>query len=53
MRGIYCGFRMEFASEGRRIVTSPVQTIIVYTLDGAARAARFGESRRHSDEPTQ
>ena len=44
MRGIYCGFRMEFSSDGRRIITSPVQTIIVYTLDGAARAALFGES---------
>lgn len=44
MRGIYCGFRMEFASDGRRIITSPVQTIVVYTLDGADRAALFGES---------
>lgn len=49
MRGIYCGFRMEFASDGRRIITSPVQTIIVYTLDGAARAALYGESENPGD----
>jgi len=49
MRGIYCGFRMEFASEGRRIITSPVQTIIVYTLDGSARAALFGTSSQPED----
>ena len=48
MRGIYCGFHMEFASDGRRIITSPVQTIIVYALDGAAREALFGECE---DEP--
>ena len=48
MRGIYCGFRMEFASDGRRIVTSPVQTIIVYTLDGETRTALFGESGESS-----
>ena len=29
MRGIYVGFRMEFTADGRRIVTSPVQTITV------------------------
>ena len=49
MRGIYCGFRMEFASDGRRIITSPVQTIIVFTLDGAARAALYGESENPRD----
>ncbi len=49
MRGIYCGFRMEFASDGCRIITSPVQTIIVYTLDGAARAALYGESENPGD----
>ena len=52
MRGIYCGFRMEFASDGRRIITSPVQTIIVYTLDGATREALFGESGGESGNPT-
>jgi hypothetical protein len=35
--GIYCGFRMEFASDGRRIITSPVRTIVVLTVDGVAR----------------
>ena len=44
MRGIYCGFNMEFSSDGKRIITTPAQTIIVYTLDGAARSALFGES---------
>jgi hypothetical protein len=29
MRGIYVGFRMEFAANGQRIITSPVQTIVV------------------------
>ena len=52
MRGIYCGFRMEFASDGRRIITSPVQTIIVYTLDGAACEALFGGSGGESGNPT-
>lgn len=51
MRGIYCGFNMEFASDGRRIITTPVQTIIVFTLDGAARAALFGESAQSSSPP--
>ena len=27
MRGIYVGFRMEFAANGKRIITTPVQTI--------------------------
>ena len=40
---------MEFASDGRRIITSPVQTIIAYTLDGAARAALYGESENSGD----
>ena len=29
MRGIYVGFRMEFTADGKRIITSPVQTITV------------------------
>jgi hypothetical protein len=29
MRGIYVGFRMEFSASGRRIITSPVETIAV------------------------
>ena len=29
MRGIYVGFRMEFSSDGKRIITSPVETITV------------------------
>jgi len=55
MHGIYCGFRMEFSSEGQRIITSPVQTIVVFTLDGAARSALYGESEKSSPpgEPAQ
>jgi hypothetical protein len=30
MRGIYCGFKMELACDGQRIVTSDVQTITVF-----------------------
>lgn len=48
MRGIYCGFRMEFAFDGRRIITSPVQTIIVYRLDGAEREALYGKRGKSS-----
>ena len=33
MRGIYAGFRMEFSAEGKRIITSPVETIAVLTPD--------------------
>jgi hypothetical protein len=29
MRGIYVGFRMEFTANGKRIITSPVETITV------------------------
>jgi hypothetical protein len=29
MRGIYVGFRMEFMADGKRIITSPVETITV------------------------
>jgi hypothetical protein len=29
MRGIYVGFRMEFSADGKRIITSPVETIAV------------------------
>lgn len=29
MRGIYVGFRMEFSADGKRIITSPVETITV------------------------
>ena len=29
MRGIYVGFRMEFNADGKRIITSPVETIAV------------------------
>lgn len=29
MRGIYVGFRMEFSANGKRIITSPVETIAV------------------------
>jgi hypothetical protein len=29
MRGIYVGFRMEFTANGKRVVTSPVETIAV------------------------
>ena len=29
MRGIYVGFRMEFGANRQRIITSPVQTIVV------------------------
>jgi hypothetical protein len=29
MRGIYVGFRMEFTTNGKRIITSPVETIAV------------------------
>jgi hypothetical protein len=29
MRGIYVGFRMEFTANGKRIITSPVETIAV------------------------
>ena len=29
MRGIYVGFRMEFMANGKRIITSPVETIAV------------------------
>ena len=31
MRGIYVGFRMEFSADGKRIITSPVETIAVLT----------------------
>ncbi len=31
MRGIYVGFRMEFMANGKRIITSPVETIAVLT----------------------
>ena len=30
LRGIYCGFKMEFSCDARRIVTSDVQTISVF-----------------------
>jgi hypothetical protein len=29
MRGIYVGFRMEFMANGKRIITSPVETVAV------------------------
>ena len=29
MRGIYVGFRMEFMADGKRIITSPVETVAV------------------------
>ena len=45
MRGIYCGFNMEFAVDGKRIITTPVQTIIVYKTDENSRATLFGESK--------
>ena len=31
MRGIYVGFRMEISRDGQRIITSPVQTIAVFS----------------------
>ena len=33
MRGIYVGFRMEFTDDGKRIITSPVETIAVLTAE--------------------
>jgi hypothetical protein len=33
MRGIYVGFRMEFSAEGKRIITSPVETIAVLATE--------------------
>ena len=33
MRGIYVGFRMEFTADGKRIITSPVETIAVLTAE--------------------
>ena len=30
MRGIYVGFRMELCHDGKRIITTPVQTIAVF-----------------------
>ena len=35
MRGIYVGFRMEFTSDGKRIITSPVETIAVLAPEEA------------------
>jgi len=34
MRGIYVGFRMEFTANGKRVVTSPVETIAVLAPEG-------------------
>jgi hypothetical protein len=35
MRGIYVGFRMEFMANGKRIITSPVETIAVLAPEDA------------------
>ena len=34
MRGIYVGFRMEFTANGKRIITSAVETIAVLAPEG-------------------